>query len=138
MNIEYTKDLSGISEDMLDGGFFVGWPNPPNKATHMKILRNAYCAVLAVDRSCGKVVGFVNAISDGVLAAYVPLLEVLPDYQGQGIGSELIKRILEELGDIYMVDICHDEELAPYYARFGAYPSPASLFRNFDAQSGRV
>ncbi len=28
------------------------------------------------------VVGFVNALSDGRLSAYIPLLEVLPDYRG--------------------------------------------------------
>ena len=32
----------------------------------------------------GRVVGFVTAISDGVLSAYIPLLEVLPEYQGAG------------------------------------------------------
>ena len=70
MNIEYRSDLSGITEDML-AGFFVGWPNPPDSATHLRILRSSYCAFVAVDRDCNRVVGFINAISDGVLSAYV-------------------------------------------------------------------
>ena len=48
-------------------------------------------------------VGFVTAISDGVLSAFIPLLEVLPEWQGPGIGTELVRRILAELEDFYMV-----------------------------------
>ena len=134
-NIEYTKNLNEIDTEMLNG-FFVGWPNPPSTTMHLKILKNAYCSYIVIDKNCGKVVGFVNAISDGVLTAYIPLLEVLPDYKGNEIGSEFIKLMLEELKDIYMVDICHDKELIPYYARFEPYQSYASVFRNYEAQSG--
>ena len=66
----------------------------------------------------GRVVGFITAISDGVLSAFIPLLEVLPEYQGRGIGSELVKRMLRELEDFYMVDLVCDPELESFYARF--------------------
>jgi len=36
-----------------------------------------------------------------------------------------------------MIDICHDEELTPFYKKLGAYPSFSSLFRNYSYQSGR-
>ena len=135
MNIEYTKDIDNITEDMLTG-FFVGWSSPPNNATHLRILKSSYCSYVAVDRDCNRVVGFMNAISDGILAAYIPLLEVLPMYKGAGIGSELVKHMLNELESLYMIDICHDEELASYYARFGAHKSHSSLFRNYANQAG--
>ena len=136
MNIEYKKDLDGITEDMLEG-FFAGWPNPPNPATHLQILKNSYRIVVAVDKNTNKVVGFINAISDGILTAYIPLLEVIEPYKSKGIGYELVKRMLEECSSLYMIDICHDAELAPYYAKFGAYKGGASVFRNFAAQSGK-
>ena len=135
INIEYTKDLSGITENML-AGFFVGWPNPPNAATHLKILQSSHCAFVAIDKDCDRAVGFITAVSDGVLAAYLPLLEVIPDYQDKGIGSRLVKLMLDELGDIYMIDICHDAGLAPFYAQLGAHGGCSSLFRNFSVQSG--
>ena len=137
MNIKYTNDLSEITEDMLVG-FFVGWPNPPSKATHLEILNNSYCSFVAIDIDRDRVIGFINAISDGVLTAYIPLLEVLPEYQGRGIGKELVSLILEELKDLYMVDICHDKELIEYYAKFGAHSGYSSIFRNFFSQSGRA
>jgi len=136
MTIQYTKNLSAITPDMLTN-FFIGWPNPPSPATHLQILQNSYRAFVAIDTNSNKVVGFINAVSDGILSAYIPLLEVTPSYQGKGIGSELVKLMLAELNHLYMVDLCHDAELAPYYARFGAFESRASLFRNYNAQSGR-
>ena len=135
VSIDYTNDLSEINEDMLPG-FFAGWPNPPSSATHFRLLKDSYCFYAAIDRKCNKVVGFVNSISDGVLTAYIPLLEVLPEYQGKGIGSKLVKLMLSELEHLYMIDVCHDEELIPYYGKFGAHSGHSSIFRNYDAQSG--
>jgi GNAT superfamily N-acetyltransferase len=37
-------------------------------------------------------VGFITAITDGVLTTYLPQLEVLAEYRGQGIGSALVER----------------------------------------------
>lgn len=136
MNIEYTKDLTRITEGMLEG-FFAGWPNPPSPSTHLQLLKNSYRVIIAVDTNTNKVVGFINAISDGILTAYIPLLEVIDPYKRKGIGNELLTLMLKECRDLYMVDICHDSELTPYYARFGAHKGNASVFRNFDAQSGK-
>ena len=38
-------------------------------------------------------VGFARAISDGATNAYISTVAVLPAYQGQGIGRELIRRL---------------------------------------------
>ncbi|MCL2202535.1 MAG: GNAT family N-acetyltransferase [Defluviitaleaceae bacterium] len=137
-SIIYTKEISGITEDMLSG-FFVGWPNPPSPAVHLKILQNSYRAIVAIDTEINKVVGFINAVSDGVLTAYIPLLEVVESHQGKRIGSWLLRLMLKECKDLYMVDICHDEKLVPYYAKFEPTgQSHSTIFRNYDAQSGRM
>ena len=81
-------------------------------------------------------VGFVNAIGDGVLAAYLPYLEVLPAWQGQGIGSELVRRILAALAPRYMVDLVCDEELVPFYERLGLVPYRAMIRRDRSALQG--
>jgi ribosomal protein S18 acetylase RimI-like enzyme len=135
--IRYTDSLEGIDAGQLGGGFFVGWPNPPSVETHLRMLRGSTHVWLAIDAETGAVVGFVNAISDGVLAAYVPLLEVLPGYQSRGIGSELMRRMLETLAGIYMVDLLCDAELQPYYERLGMRRASGMLVRNYAAQSGK-
>ena len=64
-------------------------------------------------------VGFATAITDGVLAAFIPFLEVLPSHHRQGIGTRLIERLLAQLDDLYMVDVVCDAPLEPFYARLG-------------------
>ena len=114
--IEYTESAAGVEPEQLQG-FFVGWRSPPSPERHAEILRGSAHAVLALD--AGEVVGFVTAISDGALSAFIPLLEVLPDYQGRGIGTELMQRVLARLEHLYMVDLCCDATLEPFYRRFG-------------------
>jgi len=75
---------------------------------------------------------FVVCISDGILTAYIPLLEVLPEYQGKGIGTKLVKLILEETSELYMIDISHDEDKTSFYARFGLHKGVMSFFRNYE------
>ena len=114
----YTTDVAELTPADLEG-FFVGWPSPPSPGRHLEILRGSDHVVLARDGDEGGVVGFVTAISDGVLSAFIPLLEVLPDRQGHGIGSELVRRMLVELDGFYMVDLVCDAELEPFYRRLG-------------------
>lgn len=135
--IVYTDAVDGIDPGKLSG-FFVGWPNPPSPQRHLDLLRGSDHVVLAQDEADGAVVGFITAISDGVLTAYIPLLEVLPAYQGQGIGGELVRRMLERLRSLYAVDLLCDEDLQPYYARFGLRAAHGMLLRNYDRQSGEA
>jgi ribosomal protein S18 acetylase RimI-like enzyme len=53
-------------------------------------------------------------LSDGVLTACIPWLEVLPEYQGQGIGSELMRRLLDGTERFYSVDLVCEAEHASY------------------------
>lgn len=64
-------------------------------------------------------VGFATAVGDGVICAYIPLLEVLPGHRGRGIGTELIRMLLQELGETYMVDVVCDSEVVAFYQRLG-------------------
>ena len=89
-----------------------------------------------MDSVTGQVVGFINAISDGVLTAYIPLLEVLPAYQGQGIGATLVTRLLARLDHLYMVDLLCDADVQPFYARLGMRPATGMMVRHYDRQSG--
>jgi ribosomal protein S18 acetylase RimI-like enzyme len=116
--IDYVESIDGIGPEHLHG-FFVGWPSPPTPEQHVAILRGSDHVVLALEGK--RVVGFVTAIGDGVLSAYIPLLEVLPDYRGRGIGRELMQRVLDHLQGLYMVDLCCDADLEPYYARLGFF-----------------
>ena len=133
--IVYETSLGGITPDEL-AGFFVGWPEAPTPQRHLELLRGSEHVVLARETESDRIVGFVNVVGDGVLSAFVPLLEVLPELQGRGIGTELVRRALELVGDRYMVDLMCDEELVPFYERFGMQRVAGMALRNRDALGG--
>lgn len=132
--IEYQDSADGIVPEQL-AGFFEGWPTPPNPATHLRILRQSAEIVLAMDE--GRVVGFITAITDGLLAAYLPLLEVLPTYRGQGIGGELVRRMLARLEGLYMIDLICDANVQGFYAKLGLVPVSGMGRRDYARQSGQ-
>jgi ribosomal protein S18 acetylase RimI-like enzyme len=134
--ILYTTSLRGITPEKLDG-FFVGWKSAPSPRKHLEILAGSDHVVLAVDAETKKVAGFITAITDGVLSAYIPLLEVLPDYQKRGIGSNLVRRMLEEIGELYMIDLMCDTDLRQFYEKLGLRPAFGMVRRDYERQSGR-
>ena len=132
--VRFTDSLVAVEAEQLQG-FFVDWPNPPNPETHIRILQQSSRVVLAIDQKSNRVVGFVTALTDGILSASIPLLEVLPEFQDRGIGTELMTRMCDLLKDLYMVDLSCDPELVPFYERFGMNPAIAMTRRNYARQS---
>lgn len=137
-SVSYRDSAEGIRAEQLRGGFWEGWPNPPSAETHARLLAGSAAVVLALDEASGQVVGFITAITDGVLAAYIPTLEVLPAWRGRGIGAELTRRMLARLSDLYVVDLICDPELQPFYARLGMRPAVGMVVRNYARQAGDV
>ena len=133
--IIYTLSCGNIRRTQLKG-FFTGWPKKPSQATLLKILKNSSYIVLALDAKSKNVVGFITAVSDHTLSAYIPLLEVLPEYQGKGIGKELIRRMLKRLKKYYMIDLLCDTNLQKFYERAGMKPGFGMRIRNYKRQAG--
>jgi ribosomal protein S18 acetylase RimI-like enzyme len=86
--VTYADSAENVTPDDLDP-FFVGWPSPPSRERRLDLLRRSDAIALAFDGS--SLVGFATALSDGVLAAFIPFLEVLPSHQRRGIGTALIE-----------------------------------------------
>ena len=133
--IQYTASFEGITAEELSG-FFIGWPNPPLPETHLELLRQSDAVELAVDTDTGHIVGFATAITDGVLAAHLTFLEVLPDYQHRGIGTELVRRILARFTHLYGISVQCDAELQPFYKRFEMKPGPGMGIWRYHRQAG--
>lgn len=134
--IIYRTSAKGITAKHLKG-FFVGWPNHPDPPTHLRLLRNSDFVVIARDERTKRVIGFVTAVSDGVLAAYIPFLEVLPKYQHRGIGTKLIKKMLSLLKGLYMIDLMCDADIQSFYARAGMAKGVGMMMRNSRRRSGK-
>src|SRR5258706_14250314 len=64
------------------------------KSVHlMRALKRSHSLVTAWVK--GSLVGLGNGISDGSLVVYYPHLLVLPEFQGRGIGRQLMKRLMK-------------------------------------------
>ena len=61
-----------------------------------------------------RLVGFARAISDGAFNAYISTVAVLPDYQGRGIGRELVRRLMDGRDGIQFV-LHANERAYPFY-----------------------
>ncbi|NLV86499.1 MAG: GNAT family N-acetyltransferase, partial [Clostridiales bacterium] len=88
--INYQIYCQALDQLELADGFFEGWPQHPDKDTHRKILKNSFKSIVAIDNEKNQIIGFITIISDGILSAYIPLLEVISAYRKQGIGSQLL------------------------------------------------
>ncbi len=128
--IEYTASLENIRCQMLEG-FFEGWQKPRTPEEHLVILQNSTHIILAIDSQQSTVVGFITALSDRIQAAFIPLLEVLPGYRKQAIGSTLASRMLEKLKGIPAIDLTCDPALQGFYSKLGMVPSVGMIIRHY-------
>ena len=108
--------------------FFVGWPVKPTLEVVMKHFEATHALFLVNDES--EVVGFISAITDHVLYAFIALLEVRNSDQGKGFGKLLIAEMLKSLKGTYAIDLVCDAELESFYQPFGFTKSTAMIQRN--------
>ncbi len=64
-------------------------------------------------------IGLGNAISDGCLVVYYSHLLVRPDYQGMGVGTEIMKRLMEEYKDFHQHMLVADGRAIEFYRKCG-------------------
>lgn len=76
-------------------------------------LMSSHSLVSAWDQD--KLVGLGNAISDGFLVVYYPHLLVLPEYQGRGIGSGIMKVLISKYKDFHQQVLFAVPEAIEFY-----------------------
>jgi len=60
-------------------------------------------------------IGFARAVSDGKFRAYVEDVVVYKEHQKNGVGKEIVSRLLNELSDIDVVSLFCEEPLIDFY-----------------------
>jgi len=66
-----------------------------------------------------KLVGLVNALDDGIMTAYIHFLLVRPDYQGRGVGKELLKMLADKYREYMRIVLIADDQETVYYQNSG-------------------
>ena len=81
----------------------------------------AHSLAIYVARDGEKIVGLVRLVGDGFSSVFVQDLIVLPSYQRQGIGSDLMKEALGDYKDAYQVQLVTDqtEKTLGFYRSLG-------------------
>ena len=96
----------------------VGWNRMDRDLSDPRLKRFMHLCAFEDNR----LIGYAEVVSNGVTDAYIQDVMVLPEYQGQGIGTQLMERLLTRLDteEIYMVSVIYgDASLRPFYEKFG-------------------
>lgn len=113
MPIEY-RDTKRIEADDLGDLFLsVEWSSGDYPEKLQAAMRNCDSVVSAWDGD--RLVGLMTAITDGVMHVYFHYLLVRPEYQAQGIGREIVRRMLDRYEGI------HTKVLIAYTTQTGFY-----------------
>ena len=85
----------------------VGWTNYLER---IDILEEAYanslCVLGAYDFD--RLVGIIRAVGDGQTIVFVQDIIVLPEYQRKGIGTKLLKAVMDKYHDVYQMELLTD------------------------------
>src|SRR5437868_6085288 len=69
------------------------------------------------DASCVHVAGYAG--SDGFLVVYYPHLIVLPEFQGRGVGTEILKRLRAKYEGFHQHMLVADGRAIDFYKKCG-------------------
>ena len=106
--IKFTKETSISIDDVLHLYQAVGWTNYTNQPQMLEqALSHSLTTYLARDGE--EIVGLVRLVGDGFSSVFVQDLIVLPSYQRQGIGSNLMKEALADYKDAYQIQLATEQ-----------------------------
>ena len=128
--LDSTSPLPSVEEltELYDS---VGWSaytkTPERLIPMLEGSRYLYTAREATPEGTGRLIGLVRAVGDGNSIAYIQDLLVHPHAQRQGVGSALLKRVIEDFDreDIRQRLITTDvasEHAVALYKRYGYAP----------------
>lgn len=115
MKYEYNESISASA--LADLRHSVGWNRMENEYKNPLLTSYYHIAVYESDM----LIAYIDCISNGVTDAYIQDLIVHPSYQGNGIGTDLMNKMIDYLKEkhIYMISVIFDEFLLPFYKKFG-------------------
>ena len=98
----------------------VGWRN---YYEHPEMLPKAYAASLCILGAYEdeKLVGILRAVGDGHSILFIQDILVYPEHQHKGIGTALMKAVLEKYPHTYQIELATDntEKTIAFYKSFG-------------------
>lgn len=125
VNITYVNEISVEHYNRLRAS--VGWVQITQKRATVA-LANAFYLCIAMDGDTP--VGMMRVVSDGGYSFFIVDVIVHPDYQGLGIGTQVVTRGLEYIqkdvleGETIMISLMAAFQRESFYKRFGFHQRP--------------
>lgn len=117
MNVVYVLNAVLSAEELVSLFRAVEWSSAEHPEALEQAMRNSHKVVSAW--ADDELIGLANSISDGFMAAYVPYVAVRPEWQGKGVGREMMRRLLAEYESFPRVALIAYDEAAGFYERCG-------------------
>jgi len=121
MQMTFSHQISGVDPDALLQLFTRNQMGGRSRDKLYRAFENSYLVCFAFDGDY--LVGAGRAISDGEYHAGIYDVAVLPEYQGQGIGREIMSRLLNGL-KVWRIVLVADGDNQDFYRKLG--------FENFE------
>ena len=120
MEYEIKEYKSYNHEEALHLYESVGWTN---YTSNPEMLRNAYANSLKIFAAYDgeNLIGIIRAVGDGFSILYIQDILILPEYQRKGIGTALVKKMLETYEHVYQKVLLTDdsEKTISFYKSVG-------------------
>lgn len=101
----------------------VGWSNYYERP---EMLRKAYANSLMILGAYEEenLIGILRAVGDGYSIVLIQDILVYPEYQRRGIGTRLMRAVLERYADVYQLQLATDntEKTVSFYKSLGFSP----------------
>jgi ribosomal protein S18 acetylase RimI-like enzyme len=117
VRIHYSNDRKPGLEDVLELYRSLGWSSADKPTALHQGLLASHSLVTAWETA--SLVGLVSSLSDGHLLVYFTHLLVRPDYQGRGIGTELMIRMMARYKDFHQQTVLADGRAVDFYKTLG-------------------
>ncbi|HEL9634821.1 TPA: GNAT family N-acetyltransferase [Streptococcus suis] len=118
--ITYKQNPQLNFQAVLDLYASVGWTNYTACPDMLQnALENTLLVLAAFDRE--QLVGMLRAVGDGYSIVFIQDILVLPAYQRQGIGRQLLEQAIAHFPDIYQLHLLTDnaEKTRSFYEALG-------------------
>ena len=120
MNYNIREYINYNEQEILSLYESVGWKNYTNNS---QMLKEAYSHSLRIYAAYldEKLVGIIRVVGDGFSVVFVQDLLVYPEHQRQGIGTALLKKVLQEYRNVYQLHLLTEntEKTIQFYKSLG-------------------